>query len=644
MQHHLSSDTERVIETFLQAGTWRQSQQIVIQHSELLSLEVDRYLHSLVVDQDNERGQHFIEEHRALLARCREVGVEQAFEEKIQVSLAARPEIAGLVLMPSDLSPDLIVQLFTKMATHDKEGQLALLRQYPQLISLSTNNEEFTRVLEQYPDFREILGMPVISRSSQEHAIDFPPIFSNEMVSVNYLGGKIGQDVSALVPLIQIYERILHHKSIKKYPDFYIGILHNAAATYIQLPTGKREENLVRAIAYLEQALQIREIEKNKDIYAIVLFNLGNSYADLQRGDRGDNLLRAISYYYKTLDVWTRGTAPLQYASVQNNLGEALRLLLIDDHEQNLIRAVECYQNALTCRTPMSSPLGYAGTQLNLGIAYGQMKSGNRTEQLMKAIQCFQESLRFFTIALPLKYARAQHNMGTAYYELAILFSEESEAYLKRAETCFWEALCYRRLDVAPFEHASTQNNLGLVYRQLTARAPEYRQKAIDCFEATLHIYSLDDMPVNYRDTAHNLADMYYELKDWQQAFKYYQKALQGADRLYQSAFLPASRQAEIVTNASLYARIIVSCIQMKDNPLYARNALLYAERGKARTFLDQMGQKDIPTPVDIPRQFLERERTLIAQLRQVEQALAPMEQTDAMALQLAHQRKSLLD
>ena len=70
---------------FITANTWDASQRIVEEHPELLSDEADgllvRYI-QMAEAQGNQKARAVFEEHRALLRRCREIGVEAAFAEK----------------------------------------------------------------------------------------------------------------------------------------------------------------------------------------------------------------------------------------------------------------------------------------------------------------------------------------------------------------------------------------------------------------------------------------------------------------------------------------------------------------------------------------------------------------------------------
>ncbi len=75
----------QVIQQFIFARTWADSQRFVEAHPELLRSATDALLNQLIatarVQGDQDAIRH-LEEHRTLLRRCREVGIERAFAEQ----------------------------------------------------------------------------------------------------------------------------------------------------------------------------------------------------------------------------------------------------------------------------------------------------------------------------------------------------------------------------------------------------------------------------------------------------------------------------------------------------------------------------------------------------------------------------------
>ncbi len=83
----------QAILAFLQARTWSESRRVVEEHPELLSDEADALLGQLIAAQEDANARRYLEEHRALLRRCREVGIESAFREKTDPAAPSEEEM-----------------------------------------------------------------------------------------------------------------------------------------------------------------------------------------------------------------------------------------------------------------------------------------------------------------------------------------------------------------------------------------------------------------------------------------------------------------------------------------------------------------------------------------------------------------------
>jgi len=89
-----------VIQTLIQAETWAASQRIIEAHPELLSDEADQLLGRLVAiarQQGDAQTEDAFTEHRQLLARCRQVGVEAAFAERAMKGGEIPSELGALL-------------------------------------------------------------------------------------------------------------------------------------------------------------------------------------------------------------------------------------------------------------------------------------------------------------------------------------------------------------------------------------------------------------------------------------------------------------------------------------------------------------------------------------------------------------------
>jgi tetratricopeptide (TPR) repeat protein len=177
----------------------------------------------------------------------------------------------------------------------------------------------------------------------------------------------------------------------------------------------------------------------------------------------------------------------------------------------NLRRAIAAYGEALRFWTPDVAPLAYARAQNNLGLAYWRLSEHeDPVGNLRRAIQAFEEALRFWTPDVaPLNYARAQNNLGLAYRRLSE--HEDAVGNLRKAIAAYGEALRFWTPDVAPLDYAETQHNLGLAYRRLSEHedAVGNLRKAIAAFEEALRFRTPEGTPLFYAETQYEMGLAY---------------------------------------------------------------------------------------------------------------------------------------
>ena len=337
------------------------------------------------------------------------------------------------------------------------------------------------------------------------------PDFAADLRKAQQLEEQRRRDPRAILPLIQVYKRMLGRLQPNDDPTLYAAIQINLGAAYQSLPTGVRAANLAQAITCYGEALRFRTPETAPLDYALTQNNLGNAYQSLPTGDRAANLAQAIGCYQQALRFRTPEATPLDYAATQHNLGAAYSALPTGDRAANLAQAITCYQQALRFRTPEAAPLDYATTQNNLGLAYGNLPIGDQAANLAQAIGCYQQALRFYTLeAAPFDYALTQIGLGNAYGDLP---TGDRAANLAQAIAYYREALRFQTPEASPLDYAMTQNNLGNAYSNLPTgdRAANLAQ-AVGCFQQALRFYTSQADPLQYALIQNNLGAAYSNL------------------------------------------------------------------------------------------------------------------------------------
>src|SRR5512135_744644 len=97
--HHKPKQLLRAIRKFVAAKTWSGSKRILEQHPELLSDKADAFLVHLIAEQTNEHVIQVLSQHRELLRRCRDVGLDAAFAHLVGPDISS----PGAQVIPAEL-------------------------------------------------------------------------------------------------------------------------------------------------------------------------------------------------------------------------------------------------------------------------------------------------------------------------------------------------------------------------------------------------------------------------------------------------------------------------------------------------------------------------------------------------------------
>jgi tetratricopeptide (TPR) repeat protein len=149
-----------------------------------------------------------------------------------------------------------------------------------------------------------------------------PPDFAADIQRVQQLEEQRQRDPRAILPLIQVYKRMLERLRPNDGPPFYAALQNNLGKAYGDLPTGDRAANLEQAIRCYQQASCFLTPEMAPLEYAMTQHNLGNAYQSLPTGDRASNLAQAISYYQQALRFYTPEAEPFECRRTTRDLAD----------------------------------------------------------------------------------------------------------------------------------------------------------------------------------------------------------------------------------------------------------------------------------------------------------------------------------
>ncbi|MGK7900175.1 MAG: CHAT domain-containing protein [Hormoscilla sp.] len=231
-------------------------------------------------------------------------------------------------------------------------------------------------------------------------------------------------------------------------------------------------------------------------------------------------------------DYWNFLMEVLQ-AVRQNPTPEAVFPLLqqnLDKLDTNLWRVLQYFGETLQQREPETAR-GIAADIVNFSNLMCQFPLGDRAMNLEIAIGGYEICLTVFPPEeFPQEWATTQNNLGIAYKDR--IAGERSEN-LERAIKCYHEALKVSTSEAFPVQWAGTQNNLGNAYLyRIAGERSENIERAIACYHDALKVYTPSALPVDWAMTQNNLGIAYsYRIagegsENLERAIKCYQEAL----------------------------------------------------------------------------------------------------------------------
>lgn len=355
-----------------------------------------------------------------------------------------------------------------------------------------------------------------------------------------------------------------------------------------------RQNDYTQGAEYYQRSLNIAEEIQYKRVIADNLKGLGRSYA------KQDNYLQAMSYYQKSLELAEAMGDKREIASILDNMGVVY-------HDQgNYAQAIKSYQKALKIRIGLDDKLGMASTLDNLGALY------TNQGDYAHAIRYYQRGLKvaeaigskkgaaFILIGLGKAYfAQGRYRSAIEYYNKALEASEGTQA----------KGQIGRAL-----------NGIGYVYVKLK----KYRL-AIERFQQALEVG--DDIlePDLVWEAEAGLGHVYEKLSDRTLALKHYESAIRVIERVRVKAISEEGKVDFLARKADVYSRAahISYRLHLQDpRSGYDRDAFSYAERSRARAFLDALAEAHIKVRNAVAEEDKKYEHKLLRNISRLQVAL----------------------
>ena len=392
-----------LINRFVRAQTWTDSQQVVVQHPELLTEQADWVLARLIEAQDREEARQVLQEHRELLQRCRQVGIEQAFQEKDGGSSTTRMQVLDELMpllqhllqlnRPSDHPQRIqILQVLTQVTkTHNPQLWAALQGELGDSYAQSLQGNRSQNIEDAIAAYQQTLTVMTQAAMPVEWATTL-----NNLANAYYsrIQGDKAQNIE---DAIAAYQQTLTVMTQANLPLEWAQIMMNLGIAYYFRIQGDKAQNIEDAIAAYQQSLTVRKQANLPVEWAQTMMNLGIAYSERIWGNKAQNIEDAIAAYQQSLTVMTQAAIPIEWAQTMNNLANAYRERIGGDKAQNIEDAIAVYQQSLTVTTQANLPIEWAATLNNLGIAYYSRIRGDKAQNIEDAIAAYQQSLTVLT-------------------------------------------------------------------------------------------------------------------------------------------------------------------------------------------------------------------------------------------------------
>lgn len=573
----------------IHGSTYAEVKEILSSNPEILSIESDELLESMIENGEDAIEQERLVKDREFLKSCRENGIDEAISDSLWAQISSTTD-----------------NLLEELLTLPKDG--------------SFSEQEFRELLSRYPNFEMINAfgdamLAELIRAQPELEADIAPLLDASQGIVDFLITPKIQEMKQIIRPNQMPDKIesihnamefltpsLHsdhwwamhvdlgnslvHSSLGNYaqnvedaieafnvalsvvdsdtePIKWAWTVGNIGAAYLNRIEGERADNIERSIYLQEQALPIL-MSENRQESIILLMNLGTVYMHRLYGKRSENIEAAINYYKQVEKVLEESGDNLERIQLGINMGNAFYERLKGEKSKNLEFSIQYYQDALGVCKCDERPNEWATLHNSLGNAYSDhpdLIQGNRSENLGKSIEYYRQAHVVYTLSdYPKDWAMVHHNLATSYY---LLGGEEN---FSLAIQHFKQALKIRTINNLPFEHLETNRVMGNVY---------------------------------------------FKNKEWAEALAAYHAATETGQLLLESAYTEEGQKVEISQTAQLYARATY-CLYKLNHPSMA---LHHLEEGKTRLLKQSLSLETtnlIQFPVKQQKQVSDLRRTVL--------------------------------
>lgn len=367
-----------------------------------------------------------IDKYRTLLQRCRQVGIDKAFEEMEQPAPEQSDEV------------DLVTRLTQTMDAYDEA--LERLQDMPLVYASIQINRAHT--------LRELATLPGLEQAE-----------NLKKALAAYEAALPAQQTSPMDAAQTQIQRAAVLRQLADLPEENaVEHLKNILKAYDEALLVQKSVPLDYARTQIQRATTLHELSKHQDAQA--------------------HMKEALTAFSEAIS-YLKGF-PLEYARAQSQRASVLYEMAGlpgENFKGRMWEALTAYDEALEYLR--EEPLDYAKTQ-SKRVALLRDMAGlpgeDRTARLYQALAASNEALRYLSAA-PMDYAKTQVNRGFLLREIAGLEGEHRLARMREAIAAYNSAL--EHLHNMPLDYATTQMSRAALLRELSLLSGENQRERL---------------------------------------------------------------------------------------------------------------------------------------------------------------------
>lgn len=237
---------------------------------------------------------------------------------------------------------------------------------------------------------------------------------------------------------------------------------------------------------------------------------------------------------------------------------------------------------------------------LNIGTIYDD------TNDADKALELYGQALdKSSSIGFPQGEAAILNNMGRVYQRLGE--NERALGFYQRA------LLRGGEIGFDPHIKAVLLHNSGFIYQKLGKT-----KLALQNYLASLEIKRTTGFRQVEGNTLAMIGDLYENEGLLNKALEYYQQAIQVSDKIHEEAGLEEFKTSVAQQSFNVYHRALLLLSRFEKGS----EAFALSEKGRARTFLDQLSNTQLRPQAGADARLIARQQELLREIREINQQL----------------------